>query len=229
MNHTCLVLISANAEWEAVLRRFPGSDVQQSPYGGWFEDRHQDWNILFCQGGWGKVSAAASAQYAIATWKPDLVVNLGTCGGFAGRIAAGEVILVRKTIIYDIIEKMGDMQAALDFYTVKMDFSWLAEPFPIPVRRETLVSADQDLDPEMVPLLEVKFKAAAADWESGAIAWVAERNKLPCLILRAVSDLVYEEGGEAYADGGQMFAQRADAVMGSLLSSLPAWLDCVKL
>ena len=40
--------------------------------------------------------------------------------------------------------------------------------------------------------LRDELGAVACDWESGAIAWVAARNHLPCLILRGVSDLVAE-------------------------------------
>ena len=43
----------------------------------------------------------------------------------------------------------------------------------------------------------------AADWESGAIAWTAARNGVPCLILRAVSDLVDSLGGEVYDDAAE--------------------------
>jgi adenosylhomocysteine nucleosidase len=226
-NHTCVVLISANAEWEAALRKNPDSRLESTPFGEFFTGNHPDWDLIFCQGGWGKIAAAASTQFAISTWKPDLIVNLGTCGGFAGRVEQGEIILAAKTAVYDIVERMGDMQAALDFFTVKADLSWLCEPFPHDVRHEVLVSADQDLDPAMVSLLEKQFGASAADWESGAIAWTVARNQTRCLILRGVSDLVSEDGGEAYEEAG-LFDRRAAEIMDRLLAALPAWLDCVR-
>lgn len=226
--HTCVVLVSADAEWETVLRKFPGRLMQETPFGGAFDYETGNWAIKFCRGGWGKTSAAAAAQFAISTWNPDLIVNLGTCGGFAGRIILGEIILAVKTSIYDIVERMGDIRAALDYYTIEADLSWLGEPWPHPVRREILVSADQDLDPAMVPLLVEQFNASAADWESGAIAWTAARNRTRCLILRGVSDLVSEEGGEAYEEAG-LFDQRAAGIMNRLIDSLPAWLDCARI
>ncbi|RPI83169.1 MAG: hypothetical protein EHM41_16570 [Chloroflexi bacterium] len=45
----------------------------------------------------GKISAAASTQYIIDRWNPDLLINLGTCGGFEGCIERGAVVLVEKT------------------------------------------------------------------------------------------------------------------------------------
>jgi adenosylhomocysteine nucleosidase len=72
-----------------------------------------------------------------------------------------------------------------------------------------------------------QFNASAADWESGAIAWTAARNQTRCLILRGVSDLVDENGGEAYVEAG-LFDRRAAGIMDRLLDALPTWLDCVR-
>ena len=49
-------------------------------------------------------------------------------------------------------------------------------------------------------MLIEKYNAVAADWESGAIAWVAKKNNTRVLILRGVSDLVDDSGGEAYGN-----------------------------
>lgn len=47
---------------------------------------------------------------------------------------------------------------------------------------------------EDIPMLVSRFGASAADWESGAIAWVADKNRVRCLILRGVTDLVGSRG-----------------------------------
>jgi nucleoside phosphorylase len=41
-------------------------------------------DLAFLHGGWGKVAAAGSTQYAIDRWAPARLINLGTCGGFKG-------------------------------------------------------------------------------------------------------------------------------------------------
>jgi adenosylhomocysteine nucleosidase len=80
------------------------------------------------QAGWGKIAAACATQYAINRWKPSLLVNLGTCGGFEGSIQRGEILLVDRTIVYDILEQMGDSDALIDYYTSQIDTSWLGFP-----------------------------------------------------------------------------------------------------
>ncbi len=187
----------------------------------------QDRLVTFFQGGWGKVSAAASAQYVIDHFQPDLLVNLGTCGGLAGRIEQGTIILVERTIIYDIIEQMTDSQEAIEHYSSTLDLEWLPEAAPTPVLRGQLVSADRDIRIEDIYGLISKFDAVAADWELGAIAWVAARNHQRLLILRAVSDVVGEEGGEAYGQY-ELFRSRAKEIMRLLIEILPKWLDGIE-
>jgi adenosylhomocysteine nucleosidase len=181
------------------------------------------WSAVFLHGGWGKIDAAASAQYAIDRWRPSLLINLGTCGGFAGDIAAGEVLLVDFTLVYDILEQMGDPDEALAHYATEIDLDWLRGPLPLPARRELLISADRDIVAGEIADLRGRFGAIAADWESGAIAHVAARNNTRCLILRAVTDVVSQEEGEAYGRP-ELFVARTETVMARLLDSLPGWL-----
>ncbi|MFH1524475.1 MAG: 5'-methylthioadenosine/S-adenosylhomocysteine nucleosidase [Chloroflexota bacterium] len=224
-NHPIVVLISANSEWRAVKKILAPGDVRSTPLGEYF-DLKPDTGTRFFHGGWGKISAAATAQYAIDHWQPDLLVNLGTCGGFEGRVARGTVILVEKTIIYDILEQMSDPDGAIAHYTTEIDLSWLNEPLPHHAQRGLLISADRDIVASDIPRLVEKYRAVAADWESGAIAWVAKKNGVHCLILRGVTDLVGAAGGEAYGNI-QLFHENTRAIMKELIEQLPDWLNSI--
>ena len=165
-------------------------------------------------------------QYVLDQYSPDLVVNLGTCGGFEGAVNQGDIILVDKTYVYDIVELMGDLDI-VSYYAASLDLSWLAEPYPFPARRGLIASADSDLPPGKIPFLK-SHGAIAADWESAALAWVAQRNNARLLILRGVSDIVSEEGGEAY-NNIEVFNERARGIMEQLIEQLPEWLNAVRL
>ncbi|MEW6092900.1 MAG: 5'-methylthioadenosine/S-adenosylhomocysteine nucleosidase [Chloroflexota bacterium] len=223
-----VVLISANAEWQAVKEILAPSAIHSTPLGEWF-DLALDTGTLdtvahFFHGGWGKISAAATAQYVIDHFHPDLLINLGTCGGFKGRIERGTIILVTKTIVYDILEQMSDPDEAIAHYSTDLDLSWLPDDGPRSTVRGPLVSADRDLLREDIPMLAEKYGAIAADWESGAIAWVAQKNEIKCLILRGVTDLVSEEGGEAYGNI-ELFHENTRTIMKRLIEQLPDWLE----
>ena len=165
-------------------------------------------------------------QYVIDRHAPDLIVNLGTCGGFEGAVQQGETILVEKTYVYDIVELMGDLDI-VSYYASSLDLSWLSEPYPYSARRGMIASADSDLPPAKIPFLR-SLGAIAADWESAALAWVAQQNDARLLILRGVSDMVSEEGGEAY-DNIEIFNERARGIMQQLVEQLPEWLNAVRL
>ena len=239
-----VVLISANCEWKAVKDILAPAEVRFNPLGETFTMPFdlQPFNLqplTFFHSGWGKVSSAAATQYAIDHWQPDLLVNLGTCGGFEGRIERGTIILVEKTIIYDIIEQMFDAAESIAHYSTELDLSWLADdglsttdhgPAPAlssvegSIVRGLLVSGDRDIVVSDIPKLVEKYGAVAADWESGAIAWTAKRNGVRCLILRGVTDLVGPAGGEAYGDN-RVFLENMKKVMAGLVEQLPAWLE----
>jgi adenosylhomocysteine nucleosidase len=220
-----VVVIAADAEWRVTLDFFNPPRVQTSPFGEFFVLTVGTHEVLLFQCSWGKVAAAAGTQYAIDRWHPEFILNIGTCGGFAGEIEKGEIILARETIIYDIHERMGDPRPALDHYHKIIDHDYLCMPLPQKVRIARLVSADQDIDPAQIPSLRDEYHAVAADWESGAIVWTAKRNATRVLVLRAVSDLVSQEEGEIY--DSDKFADAAREAMLPMLKALPNWVRCI--
>jgi adenosylhomocysteine nucleosidase len=220
------VVISASSEWEGLRLIFPGASLKHYPYGECFETTAGEFPVTFFHTGWGKTASAGALQYILDHVSPDLVVNLGTCGGFLGTVQPGDVILVERTIIYDILELM-DLTDVTDFYATALDLSWLGEPYPYPARRGLIASADADLLPEKIPFLQAKG-AIAADWESASLAWVARKNDARLLILRMVSDMVSAEGGEVYGNI-ETYQARAQVIMKQLVDQLPGWLRVVKL
>jgi adenosylhomocysteine nucleosidase len=104
---------------------YPKAEIHHSPYGEWFSIEISAKQIIFFQGEWGKIAAAGSAQYAIDTFAPELIMNLVTCSGFVGGVELGEVILVEETLVYDIIEQMTDAQKAIEHYVTRLDPDFL--------------------------------------------------------------------------------------------------------
>jgi len=219
------VMISANAEWNAVKPMFPAARIEKSPHGEYFFADMDDDGLLFFHGGWGKVAAAASSQYVIDYFKPWHLINLGTCGGVEGRISRFDILAAERVVIYDIHEAMGSNPSnGIAYYTTELS---LPAQMPVPVIRATLYSADRDLTPAVLRELDRRYRPVAVDWESGAIAWVAKRNGVPVLILRGVSDLVSLEHAEAEGNEA-LFEMNAARVMQGLVSDLPNWIRALR-
>ena len=134
---------------------------------------------------------------------------------------------MERTLVYDIVEMMGDSQEAIDHYTTTLDLSFIRGELPGGARRGLLISADRDLAPAEIPQLVKRYDAVAVDWETAAIAYVTRRNGVRLVALRGVSDLVSQQaGGEAYGNIG-VFESGTARVMQGLLQQLPAWIHAV--
>lgn len=222
-----VILICAGSEWRGAQSLLPSEETGTSPFSDWcaggLPGSSNEERMIFLHTGWGKIAAAGAAQYAIDRWHPRLIVNLGTCGGFEGKVEQGEIIIAERTVVYDIVELMGDRRSAIDHYAVEIDLAWWNDETSSPTRRAPLVSADRDLHAEEMEALHAEYGAVAGDWESGAIAWTAHCNGVPLLVARGVSDIVGPTGGEAY--GAQhLFVDRCPAIMEKLLANLPDWI-----
>jgi adenosylhomocysteine nucleosidase len=214
-------VISAGSEWRAVksLLSIPSNEVQLTPFGEYFLYQHKYFGIevKFFHQGYGKVAAASATQYVIDNHQPNLIINLGTCGGFSGRTVQGELFLVEKTIIYDVLDSMGFQYESIKNYTTSLDLSKYPLKCLSRMRKVLMLTADRDIVPEQVPSLIKNFDGVVGDWESGAIAWVCDKNKTDILIIRGVSDLVSETDGQAYDEDGTFFKEACTKIMELLL------------
>ena len=94
-----VVIISAIAEWVGVKPLFPDVKIESFPYGECCTANIAGCELQFFHSGWGKIASAATMQYIVDNHAPDLIVNLGTCGGFEDVVNRGDVILVEQTIV----------------------------------------------------------------------------------------------------------------------------------
>lgn len=214
-----VALISATAEWKIIVAQLPEAPVHDTPFGQYLTHRMAGEDVVFFHGGYGKISAAGSTQYAVDRWRPKLLVNLGTCGGFGER-KVGDVMLASETFVYDIVELMGSADEAIEDYHTRLDTRRWPARLADRVIAAPLVSADRDLDPASVPALQARFRTSVGDWESGAIAWVAARNRVPVIILRGVTDVIDATGHNDTYNALAEWQRRSTAVMHSLVSLL---------
>jgi adenosylhomocysteine nucleosidase len=215
-----VALISASAEWEIIVAQFPGDALHDTPFGQWLTHRISGEDVVFFHGGYGKVAAAGSTQYAIDRWHPRVLVNLGTCGGLSSERKVGDIVLASETFIYDIVELMGSADEAIEDYHTRLDTTAWPARLAGRVIAGPIVSADRDIDPSAPRALQAKYRASVGDWESGAIAWVAAHNRTPVIILRGVTDVIDAAGGNPTYNAIDEWKRRSVAVMTSLVSLL---------
>ena len=225
-NQKIIILICADEEWKVVRDCLCPVEINSSPFGEWlshnFDIQERRVAVAFFQTGCGKIPAAAATQFVIDKCNPKMIINLGTCGGFKGKVKKKNVLMVKKTVVYDICERSGQNDKMIEKYRTILELPWLEKPYPMNAVPVTIATADQDLDPEIIPYLIGEYDAVAADWESGAIAYVAKKNGMECLIVRGVSDVVDPNGKPS---NEKDIIKGTEAVMKKLIDGLPKWIS----
>jgi nucleoside phosphorylase len=189
------IQICSEMEWESTksILKIEDDKLSEQPFGEYFEYPINQHECRFYHSGDTKTKAAAACQFAIDTWHPDAIANIGTCGGVSEDINLLDIIVAETTVQYDCILRFG---GSSEFFYAPMitpiglswiDFSKISKR----LYKGTIATADQDLNHEWRKLLQGK-NVLGADWESGAIAKVCELNGIKCLILRGVSDIPKE-------------------------------------
>jgi len=186
------IQICSELEWESAksILKIKKNVLQRQPFGEYFSCSFGQHECICYHSGATKTRAAAACQFAIDTWHPDVVVNLGTCAGVSKNVRKLDIILAKKVLQYDTIQRFGKPSVSFKrSLQTNLDISWAnLSRVLTKINIGTIASADQDLCPKCRRKLQ-KEDALVADWESASIAKVCEWNRVKCLIVRGVSDL----------------------------------------
>lgn len=163
--------------------------------------------------------ATLSAYLAMERFKPDLLINAGTAGGFRAKGAKiGDVYVGSGCIRY---HDRRIPIPGLDAYGVgsypMRDFSGLAAALGL---KEGIISTGNSLD--MVPEDLLRLQANEADvkeMEAAAIAWVADLYQVPLLALKAITDLI-DSGAPTQEVFLENLARASEALREKLIASI---------
>ena len=221
-----VVAVSALAEWNTAKAALKPARIENTPLGETFVQamRLPDGRTVklrWFHSGQGKTASAASAQYIISTYRPTILLNAGTCGGFEGRTRPGDLIIGTKTLMYDVRDLMGDSTKYAQQFETTYDWQRFK-----PLESDSLyfgvfVTADADLDPRLMTWLEQCCQGRAAEWESAALGWVCRRHGVKPYVVRGVSDVVHRQGGSATYGNYSEFEKGTDVAVRKLVARLP--------
>ena len=156
--------------------------------------------VIILHSGAGEIAAAAATQ-ALIDSGCGLILNFGVVGGLTDEISKTRLCVVEKVVHYDFdTTEVDDVETGRylelpDIY-IPADRELLekavqAEPSLAVV---TCASADKFIgDPEKKRNLAKRFRCEICEMEGAGIALTCYRNKVPCLMIKMVSDSV--EGG----------------------------------
>jgi adenosylhomocysteine nucleosidase len=152
------IQICSEVEWRRTksILKISRDQLRKQLYGEYFYFRVGQHRSIIYHSGATKTRAAAACQFAIDTWHPDVVVSLGTCGGVSKEVSKLDIILPKKTIQYDVIQRFGTPSIRFkrslkaDVKISWIDLGGISDRLHI----GTIASADQDLCPKARKILK---------------------------------------------------------------------------
>lgn len=161
-----------------------------------FEGTYNNSKVVFTTAGIGKVNAGITTILMIEHFNPDLVINTGIAGGYRRDLKPLDVVVADKVIYSDV--DMTCEAAGCLAYGQLQDLPACFTPSNLEisdVKVGVILTGDQfvyDYD-KVNSLVLTNFKeydVVAFDMESGSIAQVCTLNKVPFMIIRAISDII---------------------------------------
>jgi adenosylhomocysteine nucleosidase len=185
--------------------------------------------LAFILCGIGKVNAAIHTQYLIDTYDIDYVINVGVAGSLSPNLSFGDVVIARDLVEHDMdVHSFGlplGQIPRMDVFAFPVDARLLECAKTISVAQHKvvvgrIVSGDQFIDDKSrAEFLHNHFAADACEMEGAAIAHTCYVNKIPFIVVRALSDMAGREdtATHSFEELKHMTAARSSNVVKQLL------------
>lgn len=184
------------------------NDITVSEIAGltFYMGRINDTDLVVVRSGIGKVNAAMCTQILIDRFEVKAIINIGVAGAIADDLGIGDIVLSTKLIEHDfdvtafghkkgVIPRMDSSVFIADDKLIDMASDAAKDLKDVYVKKGIVVSGDVFVSSsELKDSLQTEFNADCAEMEGAAIAHVCMLNKMPFLVIRAMSD---KANGEA--------------------------------
>lgn len=158
-------------------------------------------DVVIVRSGIGKVNAAVCTQILVDHFDVDYVINTGIAGSLKAEIDIADIVLSKDVLHHDVdacgfgypvgqIPRMDVLSFEADARLIELGEAACKKVVPsIGVHVGRVVSGDQFIsDKEVKDRIKKNFDGFCTEMEGAAIAQTAYLNKVPFLILRAISD-----------------------------------------
>ncbi len=154
--------------------------------------------IYLILGGIGEISSAASTQYLIDNFQVDIVINYGVVGGLSEECSAMKIGIVEKVVHYGFDISFGSNYEVGEYPKLGLFHYPLSPAIPDSATADlpkfTCASADIIVaGGEPKRRLRRDYAADICEMEAAAIVLTCNRNRIPCTLIKAVSDGVDED------------------------------------
>lgn len=149
--------------------------------------------------GAGEIYASSSTQYLITKYNVDIIINFGIVGGLTEEMATTKLCVVENVVHYDFDTSAVDnveVGRYIDYPSVYLptNKSLLETAITVEPTLTKVICASADkfvADVDKKQALHDIYKADICDMESAGIVLTANRNNIPCVLIKAVADSLF--------------------------------------
>lgn len=156
--------------------------------------------VVLVQCGAGKVHAARTTQMMIDNFDIDYIINVGTAGGLNNDIEIGDIVIAEKLVQHDYDITAGGYEKG---YVSRTGKYFECDKKLIEKSKEVINSLNENFkagvgliatgdifvqDVDVKNRIKEEFDADCVEMEGAAIAQVCVLDKIPFIVIRAISD-----------------------------------------
>ncbi|QRG86534.1 5'-methylthioadenosine/adenosylhomocysteine nucleosidase [Bulleidia sp. zg-1006] len=184
---------------------------------------NQEVVVMKC--GIGKVNAAIGTQIMLDRFAVDAVLNTGIAGGIHPDLKVGDMVVSSKVAHHDVnVTNFGYKQGQLPqlplWFEADRALIHLVQKVKS-LRLGPIVSGDQFIcENEVKKSLWERFEPLCAEMEGASIAQTCYLNKVPFVIVRAISDQADAQGSIIYEQFEEQAAKECAELVLEIASQL---------
>lgn len=181
--------------------------------------------VILLKSGIGKVNAAMTTTVLLHTFKPDVVINTGSAGGYDPALEVGAVIISDEVRHHDVDVtifgyEMGQVPQMPAAFKADMKLMEVAREAVTEVGEHQygiglICSGDAFMnDPERVEKVREYFpQMKAVEMEAAAVAQVCHQFETPFVVIRALSDIAGKESNVSFDEFLPVAAKHSTAIV----------------
>ena len=158
------------------------------------EGRLSGHEIALYLGGIGKSNAAATVQYAVCAFRPDLLVNIGLAGNCTGTLPLGGAVIADRLVYHDFkMEWAAENPPHKEFFTptaaLRDKMRAVCDSLGVQTVSGTVATGDVFVQEEAVKNdIVARTGASAVEMEGAAFAHMAEKNGVDYVVVKIMSE-----------------------------------------
>ena len=193
-------------EIQSVLDKYGAQLTVEKEISGYkvLEYQTEQYKLIIVNCGAGEIAVASGTQFLISEYHVDMVINFGVVGGLTEAMSTTKVCIVERIVHYDFDTssvdnvEVGRYLQYPDIY-IPTTPELIEKAMKLYPQLVSVVCASGDkfiADEELKRQINKQFHADICEMEAAGIVLTCNRNKIPCILIKIVSDSIcggYEE------------------------------------